>query len=191
MVLGGIPFYLDKIEGGMSILQNINGGTATKILSELQECGFIRNYNSIGKKAKGSLFQLIDMFSLFHHQFLQNKNIKDENEWIKMIDHPQYRAWSGYAFEMVGLHHTAEIKAALGIEGILTHTNAWKSKTAQIDLVLDRRDQVINLIEMKYSTRPYKITKKYGDELLHKIAAFKEETKSKKAIHLILLTTMV
>ena len=37
---------------------------------------------------------------------------------------------------------------------------------AQIDLVLDRRDQVINLCEMKYSLKPYDITPIYLQKLL-------------------------
>lgn len=42
------------------------GGELSKLLNELEWCGFIRKYNSIGKQTKDALYQLIDNFTLFH-----------------------------------------------------------------------------------------------------------------------------
>jgi len=81
-----------------------------------------------------------------------------------MIDSPKNRAWSGYAFEQVCLYHLPQIKKALGISGIETRSYSWKSVTpengAQIDLVIDRRDGVINICEMKFSIGEFIIDKK-------------------------------
>lgn len=59
----------------------------------------------------------------------------------------------------------------------------------QIDLVIDRRDQVINLCEVKFSVYPYIIDKKYSSDLRNKIGAFKTATKTRKSVFLTMITT--
>ena len=248
MVLGGIPFYWDAIEKGLSTPQNINrlcfepngllmgefnnlfkslftraerhetivsalakkskgltrdeisveskhptGGSLTRLLEELEESGFIRRYVPFGKKARNSLYQLCDFFSLFHLKFIKGQKSFDKNHWLKMIDSPKHRAWSGYAFEQVCLAHIPEIKKALGISGIETNTSSWRSSQskdgAQIDLVIDRRDGVINVCEMKFSMEQFIIDKKYEGELRNKIGAFKAETQTKKSVFTTMITT--
>lgn len=106
---------------------------------------------------------------------------------------PRQRAWSGYAFEQVCLAHVQHLKEALGIAGVQTNTSSWmstdKTRGAQIDLVIDRRDQVINICEMKFSINHFTIDKKYAEELRNKIAIFREQTGTRKAIHLTMITT--
>jgi hypothetical protein len=130
---------------------------------------------------------------LFHIKFIKDQKTFDKNYWLKLIDSPKHRAWSGYAFEQVCLAHVSQIKKALGIDGIETETSAWKSvqvkNGAQIDLVIDRRDGIINLCEMKFSISPFIIDKKYDAELRNKIGAFKSETQTKKSLFLTMLTT--
>lgn len=170
-----------------------NGGGLTRLLDELEESGFIRRYVPLGKKSRNSLYQLSDFFSSFHIKFIKGQKIIDKNYWLKMIDSPKHRTWSGYAFEQVCLAHIPQIKKALGISGIETETSSWKSlhvkNGAQIDLLIDRRDGVINLCEMKFSISPFIIDKKYDAELRNKITAFKTETQTKKSVFLTLLTT--
>lgn len=112
---------------------------------------------------------------------------------MNQLDSPQKRAWTGYAFEQVCLEHIGQIKKALGITGIQTTTSSWvsrdKEQGAQVDLVIDRRDRVINLCEMKFSIHPFTITKAYAAELAEKIRVFKEQTKTTKAIYLTMITT--
>lgn len=165
------------------------GGGLTRILKELEESDFIRRYRGFGKTEKDALYQLVDLYTLFYIRFIAKSDPDDENFWVNAIESPVYRSWSGYAFEMVGLHHIREIKQALGISGIQTSVYAWSSDGAQIDLVIDRKDQVINLFEMKFSIRPFAIDKKYAAELRHKIGRFKEVTDSNKAIFLSFLST--
>ena len=90
---------------------------------------------------------------------------------------------------MVGLHHLPQIKKALGISSVQTTISTWQSPKAQIDLVLDRKDQVINLFEMKFSIHPFSIDKKYDENLRNKIGSFREVTNTKKALFLTFLTT--
>jgi AAA+ ATPase superfamily predicted ATPase len=248
MVLGGIPFYWDSVEKGLSASQNIdklcfarnglltgefnnlfkslfvkaerheaivstlakkskgltrdeisidsklaNGGGLTRLLDELEESGFIRRYMPFGKRAKSSLYQLSDFFSLFHIKWIKGQKAPGKNHWVKMIENPKYKAWSGYAFEQVCLAHSEQIKKALGIGGIGTEISAWKSTQskdgAQIDLVIDRRDGVINLCEMKFSVEQFSIDKKYDAELRNKIGTFRTETHTKKTIFFTMITT--
>jgi uncharacterized protein len=91
------------------------------------------------------------------------------------------------------LWHFPAIKKALGINGIPTKCSAWmatdKSKKTQIDLIIDRKDHVINICEVKFSLHSYTITKQYADEIKKKITAFKTETKTKKAVYFTMLTS--
>jgi len=169
-----------------------NNGAITLMLKELEESHFIRKYAPFNKKEKLSLYQLCDPYSLFYLKWIKRSSHLDPN-WIKQLDSPKKRAWSGYAFEQVCLEHIEQIKDALGISAIETRTSSWLSHGdhhgAQIDLVIDRRDRIINLCEMKFSVQPFTITKSYADVLATKVSVFKEQTKTKSAIYLTLVTT--
>jgi len=173
--------------------QLADGGSITRMLEELEQCGFVRSYTAFGKKQKDKLYQLVDLFSLFHLNFLQNKKITDENYWTNHLNTPVNNAWRGYAFEQVCLAHTTQIRRKLGISGVTTCTFSWRSRDsesgAQIDLVIDRNDRVINLCEMKYADNEFVITKEYDKNLRNKRGAFREETKTRKTLHTTLITT--
>ena len=170
-----------------------DGGTLSKILEELELCDFIRSYYSFGKQKKNKLYQLIDFYSLFYLNFIKNRPTTDENYWTNIIDNPLHRAWSGYAFEQLCLMHPSQIRRKLGISGVLTYSSSWRSKNselgAQIDLVIDRRDRIINLCEMKYSDNEFVISKDYNKILRNKRSAFKEETRTRKTVHITMITT--
>jgi uncharacterized protein len=170
-----------------------NGGGTTTMLKELEECGFIRIYNAFGKTTRNQLYQLVDFYSLFYLKFVKGKFKMDENNWLNSIDSPEIRAWSGYAFEMLCLHHLKQIKQALGISGISTTASAWYTtgakNNAQINLLIDRRDGIINICEMKFSINEFTITKKYAEELSNKIAVFKEQSKIRKSLFFTMITT--
>jgi len=177
----------------LEITKLSNGGRITRILSELMESGFIQDVQPISNKSRQTIYRLSDFYSLFYLKFIQSSNPMDDNIWINMIDSPTVRAWQGYAFEQVCMYHLPQIKKSLGISGIQSRSASWKSndstKGAQIDLVIDRRDQVINICEMKYSINPYTITKDYDAKLRDKIGVFKSATKTRKALHLTMITT--
>jgi AAA+ ATPase superfamily predicted ATPase len=170
-----------------------DGGGLTQTLKELELCGFIRRYMAFGKKERHSLFQLSDFFTLFYFNFMKNSSLNDEHYWTNFIENARHRAWSGYAFEQVCLAHLPQIKRKLGISGILAGTASWhgreSGKGAQIDLLIDRNDKVINLCEMKFAGEPFAIDKKYDENLRNKRAVFRQETKTNKALHLTLITT--
>ena len=170
-----------------------DAGSSSRILQELEESGFIRKYAPYGRKRRNSLYQLVDPYSLFYMQFLKSAPPVEQDNWLAYIDSPKYRTWSGYAFEQTALYHIPQIKNALGISGVQTSVSSWRSMSkesgAQIDLVIDRRDQVINLCEMKFSINPFSIDYKYARELRNKIGVFRQETNTRKSVFLTLITT--
>jgi AAA+ ATPase superfamily predicted ATPase len=168
-----------------------DGGNLTKILVDLEGSGFIRKYKPYGGIKKGALYQLTDPFTLFHMNFI--KRIDNPRYWSSFTDNAAHRSWSGYAFEQVCLAHIEQIKSALGITGVLTDVSSWRSRSdaetgAQIDLVIERNDNVVNLCEMKYASEPYTIDKKQDLALRNKIGLFKNETKTRSAVHLTFVT---
>lgn len=170
-----------------------DGGGITKVLAELEESGFIRKYLPYNKQSRESAYQLIDFYSLFYFRFIHNSRNNDESFWTNSVDHPKRRAWSGYAFEQVCLAHVPQIKRRLGISGVTTSISVWRSHSknaaAQVDLVLERRDGIIHLFEMKFSTTSFTIDKKYEEVLRKRAAAFRAETKTRSAVYTSMLTT--
>ncbi len=76
-----------------------DNGLLTKTLRNLTDCDFIRQYTAFGKSERGTVYQLTDLFSLFHLRYVKDYRGQDENHWQNMIDSPSRRAWSGYSFE--------------------------------------------------------------------------------------------
>lgn len=171
-------------------------GDFSKKLTELENCGFIRKYVPYGCKKKNALYQLIDNFTLFYYKFMR-QNVFDENFWENRLNSPSVHAWSGIAFERVCLEHVKEIKKALGISGVETTVNAWQcSKNldqgifgSQIDLLIVRKDQVINVCEMKYAEAEYKVDEAFDRSMRHKISDLLTVTATKYAVYPTLITT--
>ena len=192
-----IDFLVKKKKGQMreGIAKHVgnNGGGLTTTLEELEQCGFIQSYFAYKKMNKGKLFQVTDPFMLFHYSFIKNHSKGDSNFWLNQIASAKHRNWTGHAFESVCLSHIKQIKAKLGIAAVSTNIANWRSKNtkdgAEIDLLLDRRDNVANICEIKYSENEFVIDKKIDENLRNKRAAFIEETKIRKAIHLTMITT--
>ena len=147
-------------------------GNLSKKLEELESCGFVRRYHEFGKKNMGAIIQLIDNYTLFYFKFLENPPT-DPKFWEKSIDSPGRRAWTGLAFERVCLQHSGQVRKKLGITGVLTDECSWKC----------------NLCEMKYSAFDYTITKEYDRKLKEKVSDFKTVTRTRRAIHLTMITT--
>ena len=172
-----------------------NSGELTAKLEELECCGFIRKYSAYGMKRKNAIYQLMDLFTLFYHQFMA-KEPTDEHFWTDQINTPAVNTWLGLAFERVCLDHIAQINERLGISGVYTEVNSWYCKAdmdkgifgSQIDLLIVRKDQVINLCEMKYSGTEFTVTKAVDKSIQEKIHDLKTMTRTRYAIHPTLIT---
>lgn len=191
-----------KTEAGMtreeliSFSKLTNSGDLTVKLEELESCGFIRKYYAFGMKKKNAVYQLVDHFTLFYFYFLEEEPT-DEHFWINQMNTPKVNTWMGLAFERVCLMHIDQIKRKLGISGVLTEENAWYCKKdaekgvfgSQIDMLIVRKDQVINLCEMKYSRAEYTITSAVNQSIQNKIHDLILSTGTKYAIFPTLITT--
>lgn len=172
-----------------------NNQKFTTTMDELEKCGFIRTYVPFSETKRDALFQLTDAFTLFHFHYFEENKFQDENFWTNSLNSAKYRAWSGYAFELLCLNHLKQMKEALGISGVLTRVCSWASKEgegsrgAQIDLLIDRADQTINLCEMKFARAEYEITKADYDNLENKIESFLQQSKTRKSIMLTMVTS--
>lgn len=170
-----------------------NAGSTTRVLDELEQSDFIRRYTAFGQKKRDELYQLTDAYTLFYFHFLKDGKNNDRHFWEHHLGTPKINAWAGYAFEQVCLAHTEQIKEALGISGMAVSTSGWVSKNtehkAQIDLVLDRADNIVNLCEIKYSVRPYTIDKQYAETLQNRQWLFEQETKTRKSCQQVMITT--
>ena len=170
-----------------------SGGGLTHVLEELELCGFLRSYPNYLMDENLCLYQLIDPFSLFHLRFIKGKKPKNPRFWTSNLDSPSLSAWRGYAFERVCLLHSEQTKQALGLMTISTEISSWRSRQsspgAQIDLLIDRKDGIINLCEMKYSKSEYSISTREEAQLRNRIVAFETETHIRKAVHLTMVTT--
>lgn len=171
-----------------------DNGRLADMLDDLENCGFIRRYSCIGKKNKSAVFQLIDQYTLFYYKFVDGNLGNDEHFWSKIIDKPVYNVWCGLAFERLCLLHSRQIKDALGISGVISSEYSWyiegdgNQSGAQIDLLIDRNDGVINLCEIKFSKSPYKIDAKYDQVLQNKRERFIEATGTSKSVVITMIT---
>lgn len=172
-----------------------DNGTLTTYLKNLISCGFVRAYAQYGNKKKEKLYQLVDPYTLFYLRFIQNDISLGREHWNLMIDNPAHKAWQGYAFEMLAMLHIEQIRYALGFGAVSCTLSSWRTEAtdmydgAQIDIVIDRRDKVINLCEVKFSNDEYAITSDYERNLRNKINAFRISTRTKSALHLTMITT--
>ena len=252
MALGGVPFYWNHLQRGLSVAQNMDAlffegedklekefgelfsslfakeapyvrivealcarrlgltrgeisavtglaesGTLTKYLEELEQCGFVRRYRTAGRRVRGSLYQLVDNFTLFHFRFVRENRDGDPRFWSSSVDSPALRTWQGLSFELVCLEHVEQIKRALQIGGVRSLNYAWRcenprndaEKGAQVDLLIDRADGIVNLCEMKFAAEEYALDAADAAAMRNKIAAFKRETGTRKAVHATYVTT--
>lgn len=159
-------------------------------MCRLSKCGFIRKYKNYSKQKNEAFFQLIDPFVAFYLNFMSENN--DLRSWMEYVNTPSYNSWRGNAFEMTVLNHVEQIKKALGISGVESKEYAWRSRVSdpgvQIDLLIDRRDGVINLCEAKYSNTAYEISSEEYAKIERRMSVFQKETGTEKSIHITLIT---
>ena len=169
----------------------LSDGTFTRAVDDLVKCGYIAEYKRQHMRRNPLCIQLIDSFLLFHYRFLSDEH--ELSSYSELADKEgSFSNWRGYAFEMLCMHHLDQIKDALGISGVNTVSYPWvsqgKTKGAQIDLVIEREDKVTDLCEMKCTDRPFVMTKEDETKLLKRKNLFKEETGTKNALRIVLVS---
>lgn len=171
-----------------------SGGNLTKLLANLENCDFIRKYNVRERKINSNrgIYQLTDFYVGFYNDFCRSHS-SDDKFWSKSLNTPRQNTWYGLAFERLCMAHIPQIKQALGIGGIRTEYYSWRSRNskpaAQIDLIIERADEIVNLCEIKYSKGKYTLDGKEEESLRNRVADFESETGIRKAVLLTMITT--
>ncbi len=244
LCMGGVPHYLEKIQKGLSVAQNIDslcfdkdgvlndefnelftslfdnserhlkiirtlaktnkgitradliaksgfasGGDFSKKLDELIESGFVSEYVYFNNKKQLVLYRLCDEYSKFYLKFIEGNKNNGVGTWLRLSVTSAYSSWSGFAFETLCLKHIQQIKKALGIESVFSTNSSWFNDTAQIYLLIDRADNILNVCEIKFYNGVFTIDKIYYLSLKNKLASFHSDTNTKKNLFLTMITT--
>ena len=181
---------LNKEKEGMTHEQiqekvSLEGGRLSRVLKNLERCDFIISYQQYGNKSRGTIYRLVDFYTLFYCKFIDGNDSKDENWWSHNFNSRSVESWRGFAFELVCLTHVPQIRTALGIAGIATSASSWRNtpakgseeKKSQIDLVIERADKIINVCEMKFCSGKYTISKSYAENVRERMELFKTKEK--------------
>ncbi len=172
-----------------------DGGALSKVLLELELSSFITKTNSFDKKQKGLIYRLTDEYSLFYLKFIENNAIIVKNTWQQINTQPKFKVWAGYSFENLCIKHHEAIKFELGIQGVYVEVSSFYSKEngqndgIQIDMILNRADNVINLCEIKYCLDDFQMTDQYAETLRKRRETFRRISKTKKTLFNTIITT--
>ncbi len=171
------------------------GGTTSKVLEELEQSGFITSYYSFAKKKKDMLYRLTDEYSLFYLRFIEKNKNEGSDVWQHFSQTQTAKIWAGYAYENLCLRHLPQIKKALGISGVYATSSTFLQRAneeepgAQIDLLLDRNDRVVNLFEIKFYNSEISLTEADARSLRRQMQVFQTATRTRKHLMLTMITT--
>ena len=175
-------------------LKCANNGHLGKQLEDLVFCDLIRK-NVVREKnikRKDSIYQVCDFFSLFYMAFIDKAEVELQY-WAHHINTPEINSWMGLTYERVCMAHIPQIKHALHIDTISTLSYSWRSKmttpAAQIDIIIERADKVVNICEVKYSQDEYNLNKEEYDKICKRKNAFIQETGLRHTPWITMITT--
>lgn len=177
-----------------SELKCSNNGHLGKQLEDLVCCDLIRK-NIVREKEikrKDAIYQLCDFFSLFYLTFIERAEV-EQQYWSHHINTPEVNSWMGLTYERICMAHIQQIKLSLHLDTISTLSYSWRSKTstpaAQIDIIIERADKIINICEVKYCQGEYNLDKDEYERIKKRKNAFIQETGLRHAPWLTMITT--
>lgn len=163
-----------------------SGGRFSDALNELLESGFVLKYDAYKDNTKATLYRIYDEFCLFHLKFMMRFK---GSKWTQLFQKQDYKSWCGYAFETICLKHVIQVKKGLKCDQIQSKNYSWNNDKAQVDLVIDRDDDVVNLCEIKFYNQEFSVDKEYLSRLRYKENEFRTATKIKKGIYTAIIST--
>lgn len=177
-----------------SELKCSNNGHLGKQLEDLVCCDLIRK-NIVREKEikrKDAIYQLCDFFSLFYLTFIERAEV-EQQYWSHHINTPEVNSWMGLTYERICMAHIQQIKHSLHLDTISTLSYSWRSKTstpaAQIDIIIERADKIINICEVKYCQGEYNLDKDEYERIKKRKNAFIQETGLRHVPWLTMITT--
>lgn len=172
-----------------------SGKRLSTILSVLEESDFITHYRPFDAAKKETLYRLTDPFCRFYLRFLDGKSNLPAHFWQDGLGGSTQSSWMGLAFEELCMLHTEKIKSALGISGIQSEQMPFTLRGdenhdgIQCDLLIIRKDNIVNLCEMKFTQDEFSIDKTYDRILRHRISLLQPLLKASQIIHLTMITS--
>jgi hypothetical protein len=177
------------------------GGTLTERLKDLEDAAFVKAFLPLNHKRQGIYYRVMDEYCYFYLKWIESAKktliIQEKNSkyWSNKTNSSEYYSWMGYVFESICYKHVREIRIALDITpgctvGVWQYTprKGSKEEGAQIDLVFEHGDHVTTLCEIKYTDKAFSIDKEYAENLKRKIRVYKERTRTKNQIYLVLIS---
>lgn len=178
------------------------GGTLSERLEDLEMAGFVKKFLPLSHTKKGIYYRILDEYTYFYLQWIESEkgnielDLAQNNFWLDIVKSAKYQAWCGYAFESVCYKHVSNVKKALGIN-VASKIGTWRyipkldeeTQGAQIDLLFDRNDNAITICEIKYSNKPFVITKDYANKLQQKVDTYLRITRTKKQIFIAMIAS--
>ena len=170
-------------------------GSFSKMLDALVSSDFVESYIPFGEGKRDELFRLVDPFCLFYLRFIKGKRTMDSEFWLHNVTSSSVNSWRGFAFEEVCFRHILQIKHALGITGISTTQSPWCFKGnsdtpgTQVDMLIDRRDNIVDMCEMKFYSEEFTVDKNYHAILVHRQNVLSDILPKRKSVHNVLVTT--
>jgi uncharacterized protein len=189
--LGESRYGLNRAE--ILLKSKVSVGSLERALRELCDCTFVTAYVPFGYSTKNTYFRLTDEFMYFYITWLKKlkptgiENLKDY--WLKQYGLGKYHNWRGASFELCCQRHVDLILQQIGISGIRNEISTWRSKKMQIDLVIERADRIITLIECKYSDKTTQVSKSDIAKYLKRQSDFVRETKTRKTVNSVLVSS--
>ncbi|MBQ9273468.1 MAG: ATP-binding protein [Succinivibrio sp.] len=177
------------------LIETSSGGTLSDDLEALLASDFIVKYCPFGRGKREERYKLTDPFCLFYLKFIQDKTAPDPHFWQLSLATPSIVAWRGFAFENICFNHVEQIKKALGISGVITVWSMWYKKAeenergAQLDLIIVRKDNVVNVCEIKFCGGEFTVSKDYHGRLLERQEIVAQELTRRQVIQNTLITT--
>ena len=170
-------------------------GATTKLLKALEVSDFIKSYIPFGKGKRDLHYKLTDPFCMFHLKFVQGQTEIDPDFWMHNVTSQSVSAWRGIAFEELCFSHISQIKKALDILGVSSRQSAFvvkgegETEGMQIDLLIDRKDNVLNLCEMKFVAIDFEVDNNYEKKLRHRLQWMMDHMNRRQSLQMTLVTT--
>ena len=168
-------------------------GDFTRMLKALIASDFVTKYIPWNRANNEEYYKLSDCFCWFWLHFKEERGVAERDYWLHHMKEPEITSWRGIAFEEVCLQHIYQIKSAMQIAGVASKESSLivkgdkDTEGMQIDLLIDRADDVVNVCEMKYSKVPFVVTKAYANKLSLRLSTL-ENMWPKKTFHMTLIS---
>lgn len=172
-----------------------DSGNFSKQLKALESGSFIMKYDSFGNGKKETFYKLTDPFCIFSLRFVRDSSPRKKKEWSSIAASHSIVTWYGLAFENLCFNHIRQIKAALGISGVITDESLWskrgtdETEGTQIDLIIERSDHVINMCEIKFYSEEFTADRECHFSLERRHRLLRDIVSPKTSIYNTLITT--